>query len=546
MEMSGGADENAGKRPRVDNDDSSPAAAAAGGGGCSTGVAVDGGQPSDQEVHPVIDWADRANVCRLVPLLRKIKSLEAQTAAVLSEMRPHVTPTLADKVPGLSNKLMTVEQSVASRHDTLRGLIKTLDNVAVAKPPLPQPIATKTLPPDATITQLGRPSLDDLPPDVAHIVLAFMPTKDAAPLSRVNQAMKQVVTDDTRGVYRHLVIGVDEREWWNRGIRRNARRTLEDIGVHGDDSSEEDIEEDEEEQEEQQQEDDDDDDEEEEEQEEDQEDEEEKEKEDDSVREGEDDSAGEGVTGGADLRRPSKRLREQDALDVLKQKLGRLRTAHISTHWKRLDFPLKCIEASRDTVRSMKLCDDTPGFEDYYYGVPTSRPRVCFSQLEDLYVERWPARRGFRGWRWRFPSLFRLRVEGPTPWHQYEGAKDIMKRAPKLKSLSVEYVSTRDEEEDFASLIQGCPHLTDIEWVHLGLSHEFARKLGKLKRDLDPIWSKDSLKDVDNRIGLEFGDKISVPFTHELLHPTDTDAMSLPDFLNWAGVGQLHGRLEGR
>ena len=42
--------------------------------------------------------ADKANVCRLIPLLKKIKSLEAQTAAVLLEVRPYVTPTLADKV----------------------------------------------------------------------------------------------------------------------------------------------------------------------------------------------------------------------------------------------------------------------------------------------------------------------------------------------------------------------------------------------------------------------------------------------------------------
>ena len=33
------------------------------GGGCSTGVAVDGGQPSDQGVHPVIDWVSSTATC---------------------------------------------------------------------------------------------------------------------------------------------------------------------------------------------------------------------------------------------------------------------------------------------------------------------------------------------------------------------------------------------------------------------------------------------------------------------------------------------------
>ncbi|CEM29374.1 unnamed protein product [Vitrella brassicaformis CCMP3155] len=446
VEMSGGADENAGKRPRVDTYDSSPAAAA-GGGGCSTGVAVDGGQPSDQGVHPVIDWADKANVCRLVPLLKKIKSLEAQTAAVLSEVRPHVTPTLADKVPGLSSKLMTVEQSVASRHDTLRGLIKTLDNVAVAKPPLPQPIATKTLPPDATITQLGRPSLDGLPPDVAHIVLAFLPTKDSAPLSRVNQSMRHLVTDDTRGVANEEDVQEDEEE----------QEKEEDQGGEGNDEE----------------------------------------------GEGEDDSAGEGAAGGADLRR-----QREETLPILKQKLGRLRTVHISAHWKALDFPLECIEASRDTVRSMKLCEkrleNDDEFEDYPYSVPTSPSTVTFSQLEDLYVEQWPDHRGFRGW--RFPSLLRLRVGG-RGWH----AKDIVEHAPKLTSLWI----------------------TDIEWVEL-CPYDFTWKLGRLKSALDPIWSKDSLKDVEKRIGLAYSNYISVPFTNELLHPTGRDQMSLPAFVNWA------------
>ncbi|CEM30740.1 unnamed protein product [Vitrella brassicaformis CCMP3155] len=453
MEMSGGADENAGKRPRVDNIDSSPAAAAAGGGGCSTGVAVDGGQPSDQGVHPVIDWADRANVRRLVPLLKKIKSLEVQTATVLLKVRPLVTPTLADKVPGLSSKLMTVEQSVALRHDTLRGLIKTLDSVKVAKPPLPHPIANKPLPPDTTITQLGRPCLDGLPPDVAHDVLAFMPTKDAAPLSRVNQAIKQPVTDDTRGVYRHLVIGVDEREWWDEGIRSNARRKRED--------------------------------------------------------------------------RQRPRYTEAETG-------GRLRTVHISSHWKGLDFPLDCIEASRDTVRSMKLYEkrlendyDLSGFEDYDYSVPTSPSTVAFSQLEDLYVEQWPydyglrRRRGFRGW--RFPSLLRLRARGSS-W----GMSDIMEHAPKLKSLSIDCLFF-----DFDSLVLGCPHLTDIELVQV-CPYEFTSTLGKLKRALDPIWTKDSLKDVEKRLGLEFDGRISVPFTDHLLRPTGRDQIGLPAFLDWA------------
>ncbi|CEM30753.1 unnamed protein product [Vitrella brassicaformis CCMP3155] len=559
MEVCGGADENAGKRPRVDLDDSSPAAGS-GGGGCSTGVAVDGGQPSDQEVHPVIDWADKANVCRLVPLLKKIKSLEAQTATVLSEMRPYVTPTLADKVPALSNKLLTVEQSVASRHDALRGLIKTLDSVKVAKPPLPQPIANRPLPPDTIITQLGRPCLDGLPPDVAHIVLAFLPTKDAAPLSRVNQAMKQLVTDDTRGVYRHLVIGVDERQWWDAGIRRNARRTFEDIGVHGDGSSRgssggegkgvaaarpsggirrtawqtgeslsvdgdgSSEEEDDDDDDEAEEEDDDDD--------QGEEDEEREGGEGDDEEGGGDDSAGEGAAGGADLRQQSKRLREQDTLKTLKQKLGRLRTVHISSHWKGLDFPLECIEASRDTVRSMKL-DYTPGFENYHYSVSTSPPTVTFSQLEELYVEDWPDHRGFRGW--RFPSLLRLRAGNRS--YGGHGVSDIVEHAPKLKSLSIEELFADDEDDDdFASLIQGCPHLTDIEWVKMDGLYDFTSTLGKLKRALDPIWTKDSLKDVEKRIGLEFGDKISVPFTHELLHPTDPDAISLPAFLDWAAL----------
>ena len=238
--------------------------------------------------------------------------------------------------------------------------------------------------------QLGPPCLDGLPPDVAHIVFAFLPTKDAAPLSRVNQAMKQLVTDDTRGVYRHLVIGVDEREWWDRGIRRTAWQTGESLGIDGDGSSEEDGNYDEDEDEE----------------------------EEGNDEEGEDGSAGEGATGGAALRRQ----REQDALDVLKQKMvrhhttptnqrlglqifaccdalrlgqARLRTVHISTHWKGLDFPLECIEASHDTVRSMKLCEkkrleDDDEFEDYHYSVPTYPPSVAFSQLEDLYVEKWP------------------------------------------------------------------------------------------------------------------------------------------------------------
>ncbi|CEM38451.1 unnamed protein product [Vitrella brassicaformis CCMP3155] len=488
--MPGGADENAGKRPRVDTYDSSPAAAAAaGGGGCSTGVAVDGGQPSDQQMRPVIDWADKANVCRLVPLLKKIKSLEVQTAAVLLKVRPNVTPTLADKVPGLSNKLQTLDQSVMWRHDMLRGLIKTLDSVGVAKPPLPRPIANKTLPPDAKISQLGRPCLDGLPPDVAHIVLAFLPTKDAAPLSRVNQAMKQVVTDDTRGVYRHLVIGVDDWQWWHRNTRRNARRRGEDLGVSDDDSNEEDGDDEEDEEE-----------------------------------EGEDDSAGEGAAGGADLRRQ----REDETLHNLKQKLGRLRTVHIGTYWKGLSFPLKCIEASRDTITSMKLCETF----SYHYSVPTSPPTVAFSQLEDLYVKSWPDHRGFRGW--QFPSLLRLKMPN---WLE-RNVKDILDHAPKLKSLSIGYLSVISLD-DFASLIQGCPHLIDIKWVQMDRiemdgSHEFALKLGKLKRALDPIWSKDSLKDVEKRIGLEFSGRIFVPFTHELLHSRDPDAMSLPAFLDWA------------
>ncbi|CEM00588.1 unnamed protein product [Vitrella brassicaformis CCMP3155] len=169
-------------------------------------------------MRPIIDWADKANVRQLVPLLKKIKLLEAQTAVVLSEVRPYVTPTLADKMPRLSNSLQKLDQSVVSRYDMLRGLIKTLGGVAVAKPPAPQPIANEPLPPDAIAAQpySGRPSLDGLPPDVAHIVLALLPTKDAAPLSRVNKFIKQHVTDDTRGVYRHLVIGEDEREWRQR------------------------------------------------------------------------------------------------------------------------------------------------------------------------------------------------------------------------------------------------------------------------------------------------------------------------------------------
>ena len=52
------------------------------------------------------------------------------------------------QVPGLSSKLMTVEQSIVARYDVLRGLVKTLDSVKVANPPLPQPIANKPLPPD--------------------------------------------------------------------------------------------------------------------------------------------------------------------------------------------------------------------------------------------------------------------------------------------------------------------------------------------------------------------------------------------------------------
>ncbi|CEM00586.1 unnamed protein product [Vitrella brassicaformis CCMP3155] len=107
----------------------------------------------------------------------------------------------------------------------------------------------------------------------------------------------------------------------------------------------------------------------------------------------------------------------------------------------------------------------------------------------------------------------------------------MLERAPKLKSLSTDRLRI---DNDFASLPERCPDLTDIRWLELRRRWTDMTDLGKLKRALDPIWRRPNMQGVEKRLGLKVRQEILVPFASKVLHPLSHNALSPSAFLDWA------------
>ncbi|CEM27800.1 unnamed protein product [Vitrella brassicaformis CCMP3155] len=464
------------KRARAD---APPAAAAA-----SEGAGGSVGASSSASQQPTIEWEDREALGCLISQLQSIKQLEAQVADVLLDVRPNLTSQIADSLPGISGKLRALEESVSWRYSSVRSLIGMLTAVKVAKPPLPQPIGNKALPAHARSTKpyTGRPCLDGLPPDVTHIVLGHLPMKDAVPLSRVNRSMRQQISDETNGIYKHLVIGKDERDFWRQGIRKN---------IEGDSAP--------------------------------------------APPAPYIDHIYGYVTPTRPRRSSSQERAIEEGLNKVKQSLSGLRTVHI-TGFEDHKFPHECVEASRGTIRHMRLTEEGPTRgssdlfdDDEFGGARRNDVEVVFSQMEGLYLDYWPTGRRFR--KWRFPSLRSVEFSNAID----DDVKGVMRRARKLRTLVM--APFRFWVTEVVAALRWCPELVDIKWVRLGESVEDAVSLlTDLKLQLEPTWSLPSMKGVEKRLGIELSDKIAVPFEHDLMHRRSPDLVGLPAFLEWAAA----------
>jgi len=158
------------------------------------------------------------------------------------------------------------------------------------------------------------------------------------------------------------------------------------------------------------------------------------------------------------------------------------------------------LEESRATLKELRVWENWSCDRH----IPTQRSPgdpIPFPRLTDMDIQDHASVEHVSERRWAFPALRSLRADSVSSSEDAEPLARLVERSPKIERLEASHIEfITGAWASFNTALSGCPHITTITGI--AFEPDEIDRVSQLKETLNQHWAKPESKDVGKKLGL--------------------------------------------